>query len=557
MTISWKKLLKYLGSMSFAFIILCLLALVSIIGTVIAQNRSTDFYRATYGDAWQSVLQSLDIYDMYHSWWYLSLLGFLLLSMCLAIWRHSPRSWRSFQKIHKLPRIPNRYHARLTVTQDTSKCEQESSVAQALTKAGFKDWMEQSNDCNETLAFGRKGRIGKLGFIGVHLGLITILIGGLVSTQLGYRAAINIPEGESVQQAHISSGDDHETIDLPFEIRNDKFVIDYYETGRPSGFQTDLTIIQGGETIAQKRISVNDPLTIDDITLYQASFGDAGSPVNFTFTNLRLADFPQQQIDSNINKIHANEDGNRVTVKALREHTVINLPETPNQRKSRDVGPSLDIEMQTPAIGTTTFRSYLHFPHIIAFKKLGTHDHMLTVELGISTKDNKMIEILAAYMRHLFAEGGQQEFSDEQKQTAFSKTLTELKLTPSNKKDVESAIAKTADALILHDIPALFSFNGYTSSLYTGLQVARDPGSSVVWLGCLFLMAGLCVIYIAEYRVWVNIKVLNTRKKQYEITLRSERPCGIGVSQIVNQLQQSLKETEYTFDEVTVCQSLT
>jgi cytochrome c biogenesis protein len=50
------------------------------------------------------------------------------------------------------------------------------------------------------------------------------------------------------------------------------------------------------------------------------------------------------------------------------------------------------------------------------------------------------------------------------------------------------------------------SFGGLTARMYTGLQVAKDPGVNVVWLGCLLLTAGMMVSFFASHRrIWIRV----------------------------------------------------
>lgn len=51
-----------------------------------------------------------------------------------------------------------------------------------------------------------------------------------------------------------------------------------------------------------------------------------------------------------------------------------------------------------------------------------------------------------------------------------------------------------------------FSFGGLTSKMYTGLQVAKDPGVNVVWLGCLLLTAGMMTsFFVSHRRIWIRL----------------------------------------------------
>jgi len=52
----------------------------------------------------------------------------------------------------------------------------------------------------------------------------------------------------------------------------------------------------------------------------------------------------------------------------------------------------------------------------------------------------------------------------------------------------------------------VFSFGGLTAKMFTGLQVAKDPGVNVVWLGCLLLTAGMMVsFFLSHRRIWIRL----------------------------------------------------
>ena len=51
---------------------------------------------------------------------------------------------------------------------------------------------------------------------------------------------------------------------------------------------------------------------------------------------------------------------------------------------------------------------------------------------------------------------------------------------------------------------------GAEQSYYTGLQVAKDPGVWVVWLGCLLLVLGSCsAFFLSHRRIWVSIQEID------------------------------------------------
>lgn len=50
----------------------------------------------------------------------------------------------------------------------------------------------------------------------------------------------------------------------------------------------------------------------------------------------------------------------------------------------------------------------------------------------------------------------------------------------------------------------IFTFTGTDARMYTGLQVNRDPGVWVVWIGCILMCLGLCIAFFMSHkRVWI------------------------------------------------------
>ena len=93
----FKPYFDRLGSMSLAVVLLVLLAIASVIGTVLLQNQSQTDYLAQFGPLWYWTFHSLGLFDMYHSGWFLTLLGFLMVSVSVCLWRNTPRMLREMR----------------------------------------------------------------------------------------------------------------------------------------------------------------------------------------------------------------------------------------------------------------------------------------------------------------------------------------------------------------------------------------------------------------------------------------------------------------------------
>ncbi len=52
----------------------------------------------------------------------------------------------------------------------------------------------------------------------------------------------------------------------------------------------------------------------------------------------------------------------------------------------------------------------------------------------------------------------------------------------------------------------IFTYDGADEKFYTGLQVAKDPGVLVVWLGCALMVLGICMaFFLSHKRVWCRV----------------------------------------------------
>jgi cytochrome c biogenesis protein len=71
--------------------------------------------------------------------------------------------------------------------------------------------------------------------------------------------------------------------DLPFSIQLNKFIVDYYSTGMPKLFASDIVVIdhKTGQKIPA-RVEVNKPFEYDGVSIYQSSFQDGGSQMQMT-----------------------------------------------------------------------------------------------------------------------------------------------------------------------------------------------------------------------------------------------------------------------------------
>ena len=530
------RLIHLISSMPVAVFLLCLVAVASMIGTVLVQNREADFYIANLGPTWYKVLNALDFFDMYSSWWFITIMALLVLSVSSALLRHGPRFWHMSRPMRAMRPWPKTSDGQFTI--NSPLAAEPDKVEQLLRRLGFSEF--RRSDDNGTL-LARQGRFSKFGFFLVHGGVVLICIGGLITSQLGFRGVMNLPENKSDDRVYVSEGSSYRTLKLPFQVRNDDFDISFYKTGMPSEYSSQLTLLQGEQEITSKRITVNDPLRYQGITFYQASFGDAGSGVNFTIHDLSREGFPQQKVETEVHKELEDGMGLKLTVKELRQHNVMNMSSDADRPELRDIGPSLDIHLSSPSSGNITYRVYMSYPHMLAFGRTGESE-MTYEDLGFAPSDSTRMQLLGAYLGEVGKIEGERD--PDQNRAAFARAMKGMDLPMTRAAELGPDIAIAEQVLRKHKLPMLFSFSSYDPKMYTGLQVARDPGSPLVWSACTLLVIGLyMMIYMHEKRVWVRF---NKEQQQLEVCALLSGKDKHPLNTTMARLQQELAAADGT-----------
>ncbi|MCK9172632.1 MAG: cytochrome c biogenesis protein ResB, partial [Desulfuromonas thiophila] len=81
-------------SLKLSIFTLIVLAITSIIGTVIQQNRPAEEYLRFFSEKTYHLLNSLQFFDMYHSWWFIGLLILFSVNLVCCSIKRLPRVWK-------------------------------------------------------------------------------------------------------------------------------------------------------------------------------------------------------------------------------------------------------------------------------------------------------------------------------------------------------------------------------------------------------------------------------------------------------------------------------
>jgi len=519
-----KSLWARLGSMSLAIILLVVLAIASVIGTVLLQNQDQGAYLQQFGPLWYWVFRSLGLFDMYHTWWFLSILGFLMVSLSACLWRNVPRMLKDMRS-RKVSLTDK--SLKLFQFQQEWKLDADQSpdaIGEAFRKQ-LPGWeFKQGTEDGRTTIRADKGRWNKWGYILVHSAILIILIGGWMGVHYGFRGDMAVPEGQKENEISFLKGTDTEHLKMPFDVRCNSFFIDFYPTGAPKEFRSNLTIIDQGKEVLTSDIIVNEPLYYKGTRIYQASFGDGGSAITFKLFHLDGS----QQIDTIKTHVYKSwtdeKTGVSIKVTDFKPYNVENMANPGEPNKWQDLGPAVEFEMRGPGLKPVKIKMFqdpfidangVNQGSFMSISLTGDKADFKPVALGLDLNNPDEWKLFHAFMRRLGeGTGGAQRQQANLK--AFKLALTDVFGDKRPEKFQEMAMRTLQAVSMLPQLPwpLLPALGDFELHYYTGLQLAQDPGMNVVWVGSALLVLGLCImLYMPHRKLWLIVRQDEKGKK--------------------------------------------
>ncbi|WP_432381169.1 cytochrome c biogenesis protein ResB [Duganella sp. P38] len=306
------EIVELISSMRFAIALLAMIAIAAVIGTVMKQGEASSNYLNQFGPFWYEVFRKVGLYTVYSAWWFLLLMAVLVISTTLCIVRNAPkmlkdmRSWRENVREQSLLN----FHHKTQWRSSLPRAALAQQSADRLKDAGYQVRIVDKD--NGTLVAAKRGAANKFGYIFAHASIVVICIGGLLDSDvpirlqewfLGktpfkgsglisqvppqHRLSVNnptfrgntmIPEGQNSNTAILTRPDGVLIQELPITIDLKKFTIDFYSTGMPKLYASDVEVRDNASgKIVKGTIEVNKPLIVNGLAIYQSSFEDGGS----------------------------------------------------------------------------------------------------------------------------------------------------------------------------------------------------------------------------------------------------------------------------------------
>ena len=387
--------------MNLAITMLVAIAFASVIGTVLQQNQPYNDYILKFGPFWHEVFQTIGLYNIYGSVWFLGMLVFLVLSTSVCVYRSAPtmlRDMRQFRLNAKEKSLRLMSNSESWSTEKKPE-EVEKNLRDLLKLKGFRTRVKEHDDHRVIAAM--KGAWNRSGYIFTHVGIIVICIGAYLDGSFGltikewtgriipetrdiradqvpatarlkpdespsFRGSISLPEGTTANIVFLNVRDGYLVQELPFSIELKDFRIRHYDSGMPKSFESDIVIHDDQlEKPLAHTISVNHPLVYRGYAMYQASFGDGGS-------NLSLRAWPFHSSKIETLDINVSVKGKRTLETAAGKYTLeidnfkmFNIFPNSEEEKAvsgkrfKNLGPSFTFKMRDASGVAKEYHNYM------------------------------------------------------------------------------------------------------------------------------------------------------------------------------------------------------
>ena len=380
--------------MNLAVTLFVALALASVIGTILRQNEPYQNYIVKFGPFWHGIFEQLGLYDIYSSGWFILIMAFLVTTTSICLYRNAPRilaslkQYREDMQEQQLLNLSDHSRHRTAVAHD----EAVAGLAHCFRDLGFRTRTKRHGE-STTLA-AMKGSANRYGYLLTHSAVVIICIGGFLDSNVplkirtmqgtlqaetrdipisripdrsklpvdnsSFRASVSIPEGRAVRAAFVNLGAGYLVQPLPFTILLEDFRVEHYPSGQPRSFESDLVIQDGSQRI-EKTIAVNHPLSYRGYTIYQASFGDGGSKLDFKLHDLATPAVLDRSLKINETlALEPNGVSYRLEMEEFRKFNIFANEDPAINKKFRDFGPSVNFKVRLKDGRANEYLNYMY-----------------------------------------------------------------------------------------------------------------------------------------------------------------------------------------------------
>jgi cytochrome c biogenesis protein len=378
-----QQLWQVLGSVRTGIMLLILSGLAVLAGTLILQRPITepDKLHQAYSPQTLRLLDTLQLTDVFHSWWFVLLLSLLSANIVVASINRFPIAWRYFSRPMRRaePHLFTSLAMKQAVPVRGSQVDMEK-VELAFRRAGWKP-QYVSDDRGSVSLYAERFRFARLAPFVVHASLLLILAGGIIDGIWGYKGFIALGQNESTNQLELRDGT-HKT--LPFAIRCDAAGQENYADGTPKRWWSRLTVLENGRQVQRKEIAVNDPLTYRGLRFFQASYGATGDVAGVKLLATPKNGGAKQELWLKLDEAVSLDKDATVRITQFIPDFVV-VENHIESRSDQPVNPAVQISVQSKQAAESKIWLFPQFPEFTHGNNTGFDFRVADVQMGYFT----------------------------------------------------------------------------------------------------------------------------------------------------------------------------
>lgn len=214
---------------------------------------------------------------VFHTWWFLGLMGLLLVNLCLCSWEKSYIALTLYRKRN---------------FQTNAKFYEKAGHSIAFPWNGSLEHLDEKLGKKYTVSkssgaafYSQKGLFGRAGATIIHIGLLWTMAAGfyrILSDDFGwgvYDATIILPEGQ-VSSTYVTrkdrlkepAGENLKPVAMPFALRNLDFNAEYFPHSTVAKSFASLVELSDGDYRRIYEVSMTNPVIYDGFKITQNSF---------------------------------------------------------------------------------------------------------------------------------------------------------------------------------------------------------------------------------------------------------------------------------------------
>lgn len=260
-------------SLKLTFILLALIGIGATLGMSFDQTVTYDeFYQSrSSADITTWLLSFFELYDTFHSWWFSCAILLLAANLIACSIERLPRIY--FDAIKPRPFLTDRRISGLSLTHEL--VVPTLNEAQAIVQRFHKSLLPTKQSIGaRDYYFSDTKILGRFGVYIVHIALLIIMFSSIYATQNGVDGHVLIEEGKKSRFITAKgAGGVTYTHDLGFYVGCKDFRLRTFVDNSPMEYESDLFIENAQfQSISNKTVRVNEPLSYQGYTFYQSSF---------------------------------------------------------------------------------------------------------------------------------------------------------------------------------------------------------------------------------------------------------------------------------------------